>query len=232
MLGALLLAACPVSNETKVSEDYARARARMVETDLRGQGIRDARVLAAMGRVPRERFVDESVRGHAYGDYPLPIGHGQTISQPYVVALMSELLELGGEEQVLDIGTGSGYQAAVLAEIARHVVSIEIQPELAVEARDRLAALGYGNVEVHAGDGFFGWEAAAPYDAIVVAAAAPRVPDRLVEQLREGGRLVLPLGAGDAQRLVRGRKRGGRLELETIGGVLFVPMTGEIRRAR
>jgi protein-L-isoaspartate(D-aspartate) O-methyltransferase len=204
----------------------------MVEVDLRGKGIRDARVLAAMGRVPRERFVEESLRARAYGDYPLPIGHGQTISQPFVVALMSELLELQGGERVLDVGTGSGYQAAVLAELAAEVVSVEIQPELAAAARERLARIGYRNVEVHAGDGFFGWAAAAPFDAIVTAAAASRVPEPLVEQLREGGRLVMPLGEGDNQRLVRGRKHGGRLELEVVGDVLFVPMTGEIRRQR
>jgi protein-L-isoaspartate(D-aspartate) O-methyltransferase len=202
----------------------------MIAHDLRAHGITDERVLAAMNRVPRERFVPEAYRAQAYGDHALPIGHGQTISQPYVVALMTQLLELHGGEHVLDVGTGSGYQAAVLAELVERVFSIEIEPELAAEARDRLAALGYHNVTVRTGDGFFGWEEAAPFDAVVVAAAAPMVPERLVAQLREGGRLVMPIGDDQGQRLIRGRKLDGQLRTETITEVMFVPMTGEIRR--
>jgi len=225
--------ACTRSGERPVSNDsYAAARARMVVEDLRANGITDERVLSAMGRVPRQRFVADRYRHQAYADRPLPIGHGQTISQPYVVALMTQLLELKTNARVLDIGTGSGYHAAILAELAGQVVSVEIEPALATEARERLAELGYRNIVICAGDGFFGWEEEAPYDAILVAAAAPRVPDPLVAQLKEGGRLVMPLGQDYSQRLVRGRKLDGKLVLETITEVVFVPMTGEIRRER
>jgi protein-L-isoaspartate(D-aspartate) O-methyltransferase len=227
----VFLVACTRPGEQRVSEHgYAAARARMVADDLRANGISDERVLAAMGRIPRERFVSARYRDQAYADRPLPIGRGQTISQPYVVALMTQLLALQESNRVLDIGTGSGYQAAVAAELASQVISIEIEPALAAEARDRLTALGYRNIVVHAGDGFFGWEPESPYDAIVVAAAAPHVPEPLVAQLKEGGRLVMPLGSDFMQRLVLGRKQEGELVLETITDVVFVPMTGEVRR--
>jgi protein-L-isoaspartate(D-aspartate) O-methyltransferase len=200
----------------------------MVEEQLRGRDITDERVLAAMRRVPRHAFVPARARSLAYGDHPLAIGHGQTISQPYVVALMTQLLQLDGSERLLEVGTGSGYQAAVLAELARIVYSIEIDPRLAATAQKRLGELGYQNVQVRAGDGFFGWPEAAPFDAIIITAAAPRVPDRLVAQLRDGGRLVLPVGAPHEQQLVVGIKRGEQLELQVVGSVLFVPMTGAI----
>ena len=174
----------------------------MVARQLRGRGIRDERVLAAMERVPRELFVPEDVRASAYDDSALPIGEGQTISQPYIVALISELLELRGDERVLDVGTGSGYQAAVLAELAREVVSIERHRALAERASRALAEAGYGGrVEVHVGDGSVGRPERAPYGGVAVAAAAPGVPQALYEQLLDGGRLVVPVGGRGGQRL-------------------------------
>ena len=199
----------------------------MVERQLRGRGIRDERVLAAMALVPRERFVPESIRGRAYDDAALAIGHDATISQPYMVAAICELLGLRGHERVLDVGTGSGYQAAVLAELAAEVVSIERVPELAAAARLALDEAGYRAVEVVPGDGTLGVQARAPFDAIAVAAAAPELPAPLYEQLVPGGRIVLPVG----------RRRGQRLELVVRSpegpAVLrsvpcrFVPLLGE-----
>lgn len=208
---------------------FARERRQMVERDLEGRGITAPRVIEAMSTVPRHLFVAESYRSLAYGDHPLPIGAGQTISQPYLVGLMTQLLELKGEERVLEVGTGSGYQAAVLSHMAKEVYSIEIIPALAKGARERLARLGYKNVHVKTGDGFFGWEEKGPFDAIVVTASATKIPDPLWSQLREGGRLVIPLGmTRRSQQLVRARKVHGRPRLETVTGVLFVPMTGEV----
>jgi protein-L-isoaspartate(D-aspartate) O-methyltransferase len=201
----------------------------MVREQLEGRDITDRRVLAAMARVPRHAFVPPGTQADAYSDQPLSIGHGQTISQPYVVALMTQLLAPRPDERVLEIGTGSGYQAAVLSELAHDVYTIEIDPHLAAEAQQRLADLGYRNVDVRTGDGFYGWPDAAPFDAIILTAAAPRIPEQLTEQLREGGRLVMPLGSGSTQQLVRGTKRKGRLRLEPMGTVLFVPMTGAVR---
>jgi protein-L-isoaspartate(D-aspartate) O-methyltransferase len=182
-------------------DDLAAARADMVERQLRRRGIRDERVLAAMARVPRERFVASRDRGRAYGDQALPIGHHQTISQPYMVAATCELLGLSGDENVLEVGTGSGYAAAVLAELAESVTTIERVPELAERARESLAAAGYGTVEVVLGDGSLGVAERAPFHAIAVAAAAPRVPESLYDQLVSGGRLVLPIGSRADQRL-------------------------------
>jgi protein-L-isoaspartate(D-aspartate) O-methyltransferase len=173
----------------------------MVAEQLRARGIRDARVLAAMGRVPRELFVPESLRARAYADGALPIGHGATISQPYMVAAICELLGLSGDENALDVGTGSGYQAAVLAELAKSVVTIERVPELAEQARAALAEGGYGDVEVRVGDGTLGVPDRAPFDAIAVAAAAPELPPPLYDQLAAGGRIVLPVGRRRSQRL-------------------------------
>ncbi|MFQ5903853.1 MAG: protein-L-isoaspartate(D-aspartate) O-methyltransferase, partial [Candidatus Binatia bacterium] len=202
----------------------------MVERDLRGRGIKDRRVLEAMALVPRHLFVPESQRPLAYQDRPLPIGQDQTISQPYIVALMTELLELKGNEKVLEVGTGSGYQAAVLSHIAREVYTIEIIPPLAERAKGTLARLGYNNVWVKVGDGFFGWEEKGPFEAILVTASAEKIPEPLWQQLREGGRLVMPLGGERRnQRLVRARKIAGRRHVENITGVLFVPMTGAVQ---
>jgi protein-L-isoaspartate(D-aspartate) O-methyltransferase len=204
---------------------FASARANMVELQLRRRGITDARVLAAMAKVPRERFVPAEVGEMAYADRPLVLAHGQTISQPYIVAYMTEALALRPTDRVLDVGTGSGYQAAILAEIVREVYTVEIVRELAERARRTLEALGYRGVRARVGDGFHGFADAAPFDAIVAAAAPQRIPAALVHQLAEGGRLVLPLG-GESQRLVRVVRRGDRLDEEELLPVRFVPMTG------
>lgn len=199
----------------------------MVERQLRRRGIRDERVLAAMGRVPRELFVPAGESRRAYADSALPIGFGQTISQPYVVAAMCELLGLSGDERVLDVGTGSGYAAAVLAELAAEVITIERIPELAARARTALAAAGHPEVEVRVGDGSLGAPDRAPFHAVAVAAAVPDVPPALYGQLREGGRLVLPRGALDAQELVLVvRTPEGPAEQRSLP-CRFVPLIGE-----
>jgi protein-L-isoaspartate(D-aspartate) O-methyltransferase len=198
----------------------------MVDTQLRRRGIRDERVLAAMERVPREAFVPPELRDEAYADSALPIGHDATISQPYMVAAICELLGLGGNERVLDVGTGSGYQAAVLAELADEVVTIERVPELAESARAALAAAGYGRVEVRVGDGTLGVPERAPFDAIAVAAAAPGLPHALYEQLRPGGRIVVPIGRRRAQRLeLVVRSPEGPAVLRSVP-CRFVPLLG------
>jgi protein-L-isoaspartate(D-aspartate) O-methyltransferase len=198
----------------------------MVEQQLRGRDITDAAVLRAMGAVPRHRFVDPALAARAYRDHPLPIGEGQTISQPYIVALMTQLLELsGGGGRVLEVGTGSGYQAAVLAELAREVYTIEILPGLAASAAERLHALGYANVRVRAGDGYRGWPEAAPFDGILVTAGASHIPTPLVEQLAEGARLVIPVDRGPGvQELIVGRKQAGVLITRAVAPVRFVPL--------
>jgi protein-L-isoaspartate(D-aspartate) O-methyltransferase len=199
----------------------------MVEHQLRRRGIRDERVLAAMAVVPRERFVPDALAEDAYADGALPIGHNQTISQPFVVASMCELLALRGDERVLDVGTGSGYAAAILAELAREVVSIERIPELAAQAREALAAAGYERVEVRVGDGSLGAPDRAPFDAIAVAAATPELPPELYEQLAPGGRIVLPRGSRYSQRLVVVEKTpGGAVERGSVR-CRFVPLVGE-----
>ena len=205
----------------------AATRAAMVERQLRRRGIEDGRVLAAMGRVPRELFVPANLREYAYDDGALPIGHGQTISQPYIVATICSLLKLAGEERVLDVGAGSGYQAAVLAELAREVVTIERIPELAERAKASLVAAGYSEVEVVVGDGSLGVPGRAPFDAIAVAAAAPQVPDALYAQLRVGGRLVVPRGTRWGQDLVQVVKTAeGPVESATVP-CRFVPLVGD-----
>jgi protein-L-isoaspartate(D-aspartate) O-methyltransferase len=199
----------------------------MVERQLRRRGIPDERVLAAMSRVPREQFVPDSVRAYAYADDALPIGKGQTISQPFVVATICSLLALDGFERVLDVGTGSGYQAAVLAELVAEVVTIERIQELAETARAALAAAGYRNVEVRVGDGSLGVPERAPFDAIAVAAATPTVPQALYEQLAEGGRIVVPRGSRDGQELVLVvRTADGPVERAVLP-VRFVPLLGD-----
>jgi protein-L-isoaspartate(D-aspartate) O-methyltransferase len=210
---------------------YRAARQQMVTEDIQKRGIDDPRVLQAMLKVERHLFVPENYRHMAYADRPVPIGEGQTISQPYIVALMTYHLHLKPEDKVLEIGTGSGYQAAVLAELAKEVYSIEIIDELARAAQERLRQLGYTNVWVKSGDGFYGWKEYAPYDAIIVTCAAPSIPEHLVEQLTEGGRMILPLGGEPFhQSLTVLTKREGRVEKQRIMGVVFVPMTGEIEK--
>jgi protein-L-isoaspartate(D-aspartate) O-methyltransferase len=207
--------------------DYEAERKRMVETQLRRRGISDPRVLAAMEKVPRHRFLLNPDDSGAYGDHPLSIGSGQTISQPYMVALMTECLHLEGLEQVLEIGTGSGYQAAILAELSRRVVSVERFATLADRARQVLTELGYYNVEVVVGDGSLGWPDEAPYDRIIVTAAAPQVAKPWTDQLSHGGRLVVPLGDRWSQTLTIVTKRQGKLHHESVCPCVFVPLVGE-----
>ena len=206
--------------------EAAERRAQMVIRQLAERGIQDIRVLEAMGEVPRERFVAPDVRPLAYEDCALPIAEGQTISQPYMVAAMCEALQLRGPETVLEIGTGSGYAAAVLSRLARRVVSIERHPALAERAAALLRELGYTNVEVYLGDGSRGWPAEAPYDVITVAAGAPTVPDALIRQLREGGRLLIPVGEPRQQVLTRITRDGDRLYKEELMPCVFVPLIG------
>jgi len=209
---------------------FSRARQEMVERQLRARDITDATVLRVMGKVPRHQFVSRAWIGHAYADRALPIDEGQTISQPYIVALMTQLLELTGTERVLEVGTGSGYQAAVLAEIVREVRTIEILPGLAAAADRRLKELGYATVRVRAGDGYLGWPEAAPFDAIIVTAGATHIPEPLVAQLAEGGRLVIPVGSAPGiQELLQGRKIQGRLVTRVIAPVRFVPLVEPAR---
>ncbi len=208
-------------------------RLAMVAEQIESRGLRDPHVLAALRAVPRHEFVPEHLQDQAYDDGPLSIGSGQTISQPYIVALMTEAVGLQPGERVLDVGTGSGYQAAVLAHVTPHVWSIEIVPELAQSARERLARLGY-DVPVRTGDGWAGWPEHAPFDAIILAAAPERVPPALLEQLAPGGRLCLPVGGvNEAQELlVYTREADGSFSERRLGGVRFVPMTGEAQRGK
>ena len=215
----------PDANEP---ERFASARRRMVERDLRGRDITDKRVLGAMGRVCRHRFVSKGWEDLAYSDRPLPIGHEQTISQPYIVALMTQVVRPKAGGRALDIGTGSGYQAAVLAELCKKVYSIEIVKPLAEQATKRLAKLGYKNVTVRHGDGYRGWKEHAPFDVIIVAAAPKRVPKPLLDQLAPGGRMVLPVGGAWYQQLILFEKqKDGTVRRKDVAPVLFVPMTGE-----
>lgn len=215
------------------ADPYALKREAMVENDIKGRGIKDKKILEVMGRIPRHLFVDKSLRDRAYGDYPLPIGEGQTISQPYVVALMTEALRLKPDDRVLEIGTGSGYQAAVLAEIAKEVYTIEIRESLADMASKRLKDLGYRNVKVKYADGYFGWEEYAPFDAIIITAAPNHIPPPLIKQLKEGGRLIVPLGSTVYyQTLTLATKKKGDLDVEQMGPVAFVPMIGEAQKKR
>jgi protein-L-isoaspartate(D-aspartate) O-methyltransferase len=205
-------------------DPYEAERRWMVESQLRGRDIRDERVLATMAKVPRHLFVPEGYREEAYQDTPLPIGFGQTISQPYMVALMTELLELRGEEKVLEIGTGSGYQTAVLAELAGEVYSVEVIPELSERARRILESLGYRNFHLRVGDGYEGWPEHAPYDGILVTAAPVEIPPPLLEQLADGGRMAIPVGETYPQQLYLVRKQGERVERRPIIPCLFVPL--------
>lgn len=202
-------------------------RDEMVRTQIAARGVRDARVLAAMRAVPRHRFLPEHAARAAYRDSPQPIGMGQTISQPYIVAYMSELLRLTGNERVLEIGTGSGYQAAILGQLAAEVITVERFAGLARDAAAILAELGCDNVRVQVSDGTLGWPDGAPYDAIIVTAAAPEVPEPLKAQLADGGRLVVPVGPRWSQELVRVWRRGDEFRTEHLIGVAFVPLIGE-----
>jgi protein-L-isoaspartate(D-aspartate) O-methyltransferase len=206
---------------------FKAAREKLVEKDIAGQGITDPKVLAAMRSVPRHCFVPKRLASKAYADTALPIGASQTISQPYVVALMTESLKLSGNHRVLEIGTGSGYQAAVLAKIVKEVYSIEIKEKLHRESNRLLKDMGFTNVKTRHGDGYFGWQEAAPFDAIMITAAINHIPPPLLKQLTEGGRLILPLGNPFSyQNLTLVTKTGGNYVTKQITGVLFVPMTG------
>ncbi|MCP4515926.1 MAG: protein-L-isoaspartate(D-aspartate) O-methyltransferase [Delftia sp.] len=208
-------------------DERAQEREQLVQRTIVERGITDPAVLAAMRAVPRHRFVPSEHQDRAYNDHPLPIGYGQTISQPYIVALMSEALELEPGDRVLEIGTGSGYQAAVLAAIVEQAYTIEIVPELAQRAAALLAELGYDNVVARQGDGYFGWEEFAPFDAIIVTAAPDHLPQPLVGQLADGGHIVIPIGPpGGYQSLWRFTRDGDELRAENLGGVIFVPFTG------
>jgi protein-L-isoaspartate(D-aspartate) O-methyltransferase len=215
------------------SEDprFAARREEMVRLDIEGRGVRDPKVLQVMREIPRHLFVPEKLKEVAYGDRPLPIGEGQTISQPYVVAYMTEALRLKGGEKVLEIGTGSGYQAAVLAKIAKEVCTMEIRGNLAAAAAARLREMHYPNVSVKHADGYFGWPEKGPFDAIMITAAANHIPPPLLKQLKEGGRLILPLGSTFYyQTLVQVTKRGEKFDTERLIDVRFVPMTGEAEK--
>ena len=206
--------------------NYHLVRKRMVERQIATRGISSQPVIRALLTVPRHLFVEEALRERAYGDFPLPIGFGQTISQPYIVALMTEALALTGIEKVLEIGTGSGYQAAVLAELADRIITVERIPELARRARDTLARLGYHRVFVTSGDGSTGWQEGAPYDAVLVTAGSPSMPEELLQQLKVGGRLVIPVGDRKIQRLMRYTRTREGCTGEDLGGCTVVPLLG------
>jgi protein-L-isoaspartate(D-aspartate) O-methyltransferase len=207
-------------------DEFTFARRAMVEDQIRRRGVASPRVLEAMLSVPRHEFVPDEFRADAYADKPLPIGEGQTISQPFMVGAMTEALELTGSERVLEIGTGSGYQAVVLSLLAREVISVESHTSLALAAQERLGRLGYANVHVHNGDGSLGFADAAPYDAILITAAAPDIPPLLASQLLEGGRLVIPVGGQENQELLQARKEGGVLHSRVLFDCRFVPLLG------
>ena len=208
------------------AQEYAPQRAEMIEKQLRRRGIRDSAVLSAMLAVPRHEFVPEELRARAYDDVPLPIGSGQTISQPYIVAAMTAALRPQPTDRVLEVGTGCGYQSAVLSLLAKEVFTIEVRPELASAAAKKLAQLGYSNVHVHCGDGTFGLLEFAPFDAILVAAAAPSIPEPLLAQLAEGGRMIVPVGDADNQELQLLEKHVGAFSTKMMEGCRFVPLVG------
>ncbi len=207
--------------------NFAELRNWMVETQLKRRGIKDERLLKVFLKVPREEFVWAVDQSAVYGDHPLRIEHGQTISQPYMVAIMTELLELSGSEKVLEIGTGSGYQTAILCELAKHVYSVERIPELARQADERLKRLGYSNCSVLIGDGTLGWCDEAPFDAIIVTAGAPSIPQALLDQLAEGGRMCIPVGDRNIQDLIVARRTGGKIQKTNELACAFVPLLGK-----
>jgi protein-L-isoaspartate(D-aspartate) O-methyltransferase len=206
-------------------KDFEAARTELIE-HLSSE-IRDKRVLAAMSRIPREKFVPLESRHLAYEDRPLPIGYEQTISQPYIIALMTEALELTGSEKVLELGTGSGYQTAILAELAKMVISVERMSSLAESARKVLDSLGYKNIEIHLAEETLGWKKGAPYDAIIVTAGAPTIPDDLIDQLATGGRMVIPVGSRYVQELCKVTKRTDKNQVQNLGGCRFVALIGK-----
>jgi len=222
----LLVAACSATMPEMTDDRWEADRRRMVEQQLRGRDIRDQRVLDAMAKVPRHRFVPAEEQSGAYTDYPLPIGFGQTISQPYIVAFMTEALDLAAEHRVLEIGTGSGYQAAVLAELARDVFTIEIVEPLAERSRQLLGELGYRNIHVRAGNGYAGWPEEAPFDRIIVTAAPDEIPPALVQQLKMDGLIAVPVGVGEQMLQILRRTPTGLTQLKSLP-VRFVPMTGK-----
>lgn len=207
--------------------DYEILRERMVREQLMPRGIKNQKVLDAFRKVERHKFIPENLRNSAYADFPVPIGEGQTISQPYIVALMTECLNLNGQDKVLEIGTGSGYQAAILAELTGEVYTIERFETLAKRAEAILNELGYTNIKIKVGDGTLGWEEAAPFDKIIITAASPQIPLPLTEQLRENGKLILPLGESFSQVLTLVEKKKGKLEFMDICGCVFVPLVGK-----
>lgn len=206
--------------------DYRLAREKMVKTQLIPRGIDDPGVLDAIGKVPRDRFVEEALAGEAYSDHPLPIGHKQTISQPYIVALMTEALGLSGDEKVLEIGTGCGYQTAILAELSKKVFTVERIRALMIKARQTLQELEYDNILFKSFDGTLGWKEYEPYDAIIVTAGAPKIPNPLLEQLAEGGRLVIPVGNKYGQELIKVTHKKGNYIKTNLGGCRFVDLVG------
>ncbi|MDT8318367.1 MAG: protein-L-isoaspartate(D-aspartate) O-methyltransferase [bacterium] len=234
LLFCLLIPALYFVPTALAEEDpYFKARMLMVEKDIAGRGVSDERVLAAMRGVERHLFIPPESRRASYSDHPLPIEEGQTISQPYIVALMTEKLELSAGMRALEVGTGSGYQAAILAEMGMEVRSIEIREGLAKSAAERLKSLGYEKVKVRYGDGYYGWEEEGPFDAVIVTAAANHIPPPLINQLKEGGRLIIPLGSTTYyQTLTLARKLKARMDVEHISGVVFVPMTGKMLEER
>lgn len=207
--------------------DYAALRKKMVEEQLIPRGISEPRVLDAFRKVERHKFLPEELRSSSYADFPVPIGEGQTISQPYIVALMTQCLGLNGQEKVLEVGTGSGYQTAILAELSKEVCSVERFANLAKRAQDLLSTLGYSNIKIKVGDGSLGSTEEAPFDRIIITAATPRVPLPLGEQLKEGGKLILPLGESFSQMLTLYEKKKGKLESLDICGCVFVPLVGK-----
>lgn len=211
--------------------NFASQRVEMVEKQLRGRDIADERVLKVMSQVPREKFIPPAYQDQAYVDGPVPIGQGQTISQPYIVALMTQLLDLKGREKVLEIGTGSGYQAAILSYLVSQVFSIERHQGLLTKAQKIFKKLRLGNIKTKVGDGSKGWQDEAPFEAIIVTAAAPKIPEMLTKQLAEGGRLVIPVGRGYWQELIRITKKGKKLKKESFGGCAFVPLVAEQRKS-
>jgi len=235
LVALLLLPAiqnCTAQQENSADDIYTRRRLKMVKKQIQARGIKDTLVLNAMKKVARQLFVPENLKEMAYWDRPLPIGENQTISQPYIVAFMTEKLGLKGKEKVLEIGTGSGYQAAILAEIAKEVYTIEIIPALGEKARQRLQKLGYKNIHVKIGDGYRGLPEQAPFDAIIVTAAPPFLPQPLIDQLKRGGRMIIPVGDSYQELVLITKEMDGSIKKKSVLPVIFVPMTGEVQKQR